>query len=181
MWCHGKCVVFQHISTVSHSHIDDTHRSSTRWHIRWQSGPGMVGLAPKWVRLAPNGTNPGLFSAGAPNALKSDLKKPRICPIWGQSDPRQTYHPWVRLAFRPPNATNLGHLNSVLDNLEVGWSSQNAMKLNLQSPWFVPFGPIWPDFEATLSSLHRIAAGCHMCPILRFLCGVVWYLSKSGK
>ena len=22
---------------------------------------GMVGLAPKWVRLAPNGTNPGLF------------------------------------------------------------------------------------------------------------------------
>ena len=21
--------------------------------------PGMVGLAPKWVRLAPNGTNPG--------------------------------------------------------------------------------------------------------------------------
>ena len=24
---------------------------------------------------------------GAPNALKSDLKKPRICPIWGQSDP----------------------------------------------------------------------------------------------
>ena len=31
----------------------------------------------------------------APNALKSDLKKPRICPIWGQSDPlwSQTYHP----------------------------------------------------------------------------------------
>ena len=23
------------------------------------------------------------FGAGAPNALKSDLKKPRICPIWG--------------------------------------------------------------------------------------------------
>ena len=23
--------------------------------------PGMVGLAPKWVRLAPNGTNPGIF------------------------------------------------------------------------------------------------------------------------
>ena len=40
---------------------------------------GMVGLATKWVRLA----------------LKSDLKKPRICPIWGQSDPfwSQTYHP----------------------------------------------------------------------------------------
>ena len=32
----------------------------------------------------------------APNALKSDPKKPQICPIWGQSDPlwSQTYHPW---------------------------------------------------------------------------------------
>ena len=27
------------------------------------------------------------FGAPAPNALKSDLKKSRICPIWGQSDP----------------------------------------------------------------------------------------------
>ena len=48
----------------------------------------MVGLAPKWVRLAPNGTNPGLFQIRfqciwrpAQNALKSDLKKPGICPI----------------------------------------------------------------------------------------------------
>ena len=69
---------------------------------------GMVGLAPKWVRLAPNGTNPGLFQIRfqciwrpAPNALKSDLIKSRICPIWGQSDPlwSQTYHPWVPAVF----------------------------------------------------------------------------------
>ena len=55
---------------------------------------GMVGLTPKWDRLSPNGTNPGLFQIRF--ALKSDLKKPRICPIWGQSDPlwSQTYHPW---------------------------------------------------------------------------------------
>ena len=26
------------------------------------------------------------FGAPAPNALKSDLKKSRICPIWGQCD-----------------------------------------------------------------------------------------------
>ena len=33
--------------------------------------------------------------APAPNALKSELKKPRICPICDQSDPlwSQTYHP----------------------------------------------------------------------------------------
>ena len=57
------------------------------------SWPGMVGLSPKWLRLAPNGTNPGLFQM-ATNALKSDLKKSRICLIWGQSDPlwSQTYH-----------------------------------------------------------------------------------------
>ena len=34
-----------------------------------------------------------------PNLLKSDLKKPRLCPIWGQSDPlwSRTYHPWFRM------------------------------------------------------------------------------------
>ena len=41
----------------------------------------MVGLAPKWVRLATNGTNPGFFFRSdfsvvrSPNALKHDLKK----------------------------------------------------------------------------------------------------------
>ena len=41
------------------------------------------------------------FGAPAPNALKSDLKKPRICPIWGQSDPlwSQTYHPCTVVTF----------------------------------------------------------------------------------
>ena len=55
---------------------------------------GMVGLPPKWVRLAPTETNTGLFQirfqyifAQRQNVLKSDLKKSRICPIWGQSDP----------------------------------------------------------------------------------------------
>ena len=35
------------------------------------------------------------FGAESPNALKSDLKKSRICPIWDHSDPlwRQIYHP----------------------------------------------------------------------------------------
>ena len=39
--------------------------------------------------------------AGAPNALKSDPKKPRICPIWGKSDPlwSQTYHPYSYTTF----------------------------------------------------------------------------------
>ena len=50
----------------------------------------MVGLAPKWVRLAPIGTNPVFFQIRFHciwPSLNSDLKKPRICPIWGQSDP----------------------------------------------------------------------------------------------
>ena len=48
----------------------------------------MVGLAPKWVRLAPNGTNPGLFQIrfqciwrGAPKALKYDMKSPGFVPF----------------------------------------------------------------------------------------------------
>ena len=62
----------------------------------------MVDLAPKWVRLAPNGTNPGLFQIRfqciwrpAPNALKSDLKSPGFVQFGVQSDPlwSQTYHP----------------------------------------------------------------------------------------
>ena len=46
---------------------------------RFGSKVGQIG--PKWE--------------GVPNALKSDLKKPQICPICGQSDPlwSQTYHP----------------------------------------------------------------------------------------
>ena len=50
------------------------------------SQPRMVGLAPKWVRLAPNGANPGNFQIrfstfwrGAPKCTESDLK---IGEIW---------------------------------------------------------------------------------------------------
>ena len=36
------------------------------------------------------------FGSPSQNVLKSDLKKPRICPIWDQSDPIRTkiWHPW---------------------------------------------------------------------------------------
>ena len=58
------------------------------------SCPRLPDLAPKWVRLAPNGTNPGNFQIRfstfwrtAPKGTESDLKISRICPIWGQSDP----------------------------------------------------------------------------------------------
>ena len=63
---------------------------------------GMVGLAQSgsdWLQMGQiRGffrSDFSAFGAPAPNALKSDRKKPRICPIWGQSDPlwSQTYHP----------------------------------------------------------------------------------------
>ena len=51
----------------------------------------LIRFGPKIVRLAPDGTNPGLFQitfqyilAQRQNVLKSDLKKTRICPIRGQ-------------------------------------------------------------------------------------------------
>ena len=34
---------------------------------------GVSGLTIKWVRLAPNGTNPELFRSVSQNVLKSDL------------------------------------------------------------------------------------------------------------
>ena len=46
-----------------------------------------------WVRLAPNGTNVGLFKISfstfwltEPKCTETDLKKSQICPIWDQSD-----------------------------------------------------------------------------------------------
>ena len=58
------------------------------------------------------------LARGAPNALKSDLKKPRICPIWGLSDPlwSQTYHPcyiyWLTSASIEFPCTSFGQISS---------------------------------------------------------------------
>ena len=67
------------------------------------------------------------FGTGAPNALKSDLKKPRICPIWGQSDPlwSQTYHPWLAM----PRHTRKSSTQSCV------WSWVN--RDNLITVWFI--------------------------------------------
>ena len=53
---------------------------------RFGSKVGQIG--PKWDKSGVFFRSDfSAFGAGAPNALKSDLKKPRICPIWGQFDP----------------------------------------------------------------------------------------------
>ena len=45
---------------------------------------GMVDLASKWVKLEPKLDKCGTISDQIePNVLKCDLKKSRICPIWG--------------------------------------------------------------------------------------------------
>ena len=55
----------------------------------------------------------------APNALKSDLIKPRICPIWGQSDPlwSQTYHPCLVMYYCWIHTFSDNHNNS----LQIDW------------------------------------------------------------
>ena len=45
----------------------------------------MLGLAPKWVRLAPNGRHLGLFRTN--QGLFQILKSPKCVLFWGQSDP----------------------------------------------------------------------------------------------
>ena len=54
------------------------------------SAAGKSGAAPDQVRLAPNGTNLGLFKISfstlwraAPKCTETDLKMSQICPIWG--------------------------------------------------------------------------------------------------
>ena len=71
----------------------------------------MSSLASKFIRLAPNWTNPGFFSEqisvhfySSQNVLKSDLKKtPRFVPLRtnDQSDPLlcQTWHPCSRNTY----------------------------------------------------------------------------------
>ena len=98
--CAGNARHIDVVNTWRESHANSPHHTC-------QPRPGMLGLAPKWSRLAPNGTNPGSFhfrfhyvlisSSASQNVLKFDMKKPRICPIWGHSDPlcSQTWHPWL--------------------------------------------------------------------------------------
>ena len=52
-------------------------------------------------KLDKSGAFSDQISVHLARGLKSDMKKPRICPIWGQSDPlwSQTYHPCSGLKF----------------------------------------------------------------------------------
>ena len=55
--------------------------------------PWVIRFGPTMGQIGPKGTNPGLLQIrfqyifdAAPKCTESDLKKSRICPIWGQSD-----------------------------------------------------------------------------------------------
>ena len=55
-YAHGTCLHMGHESNNLFSlDLSDVFFSQMMFR------PGMVGLVPKWVRLVPNGTNPGLF------------------------------------------------------------------------------------------------------------------------
>jgi len=65
--------------------------------------PGMVGLAPKWVRLAPNGTNPGLFQIRFLCIWRHFGAKPTITDvrlnISGMSEVTQNYVRLFKISF----------------------------------------------------------------------------------
>ena len=84
-WCSAFTSLF-----VLHEHRDG----------RFGSIVGQIG--PKWDKsgaFSDISVRFALRQAEAPNALKSDLKKTRICPISFQSDPlcSQTYHPCMNM------------------------------------------------------------------------------------
>ena len=74
---------------------------------RYKCKSELSDLGPKWVRLAPNGTNSGTFPDkisvhfGSPsqNVLKSDLEKSRICLIWPNLYPNPPS--WVQVRLPP--------------------------------------------------------------------------------
>ena len=82
----------------------------------WRPHTGMPDLGRKWVRLAPNGTNPGPF------------KKSRICPIWCPSDLlcAQIWHLCSHVCFKWTFYMN--HLSWVLMYMYL-FFCKNAMLL----------------------------------------------------
>ena len=93
-----------------------SHHSHLEQGVWLQSGSDWPQMGEIWGFLR---SDFSAFGAGAPNALKSDLRKPRICPIWGQSDPlwSQTYHPWVEPSGRCGESSKL---RGVVHLQEVG-------------------------------------------------------------
>ena len=69
---------------------------------------------------------------GAPNTLKSDLKKTRMCSIWGQSDPlwSQTYHPCsdCSLISSSQQACQVG---KAFDQVDFRWSKMSQFDVNI--------------------------------------------------
>ena len=107
----------------------------------------MVGLAPKLVRLAPNGTNPGLFqitfqciwrigpkwNKSGTFLFRSDFSifgfvenKSRICSIWGKSDPfrGQLWYTWYIYAVVSPvwlSDTDIRQGTQPHKCIQIGW------------------------------------------------------------
>ena len=111
-------------------------------------------------------------------ALKSDLKKSRICPIWGQSDPlwSQTYHPWFVCIKATCNAVIFwpmaGLIGPIYDksgtfiryDFSTFWLGKTVLKSGLKKFWICPIwvqsGPPWAKI-------------CHPCK-LDTVVSVVW-------
>ena len=97
----------------------------------------MSDLTPKLVRMAPNGTNRDFFIPDlvSQNVLNSDLKKSRVCPIWGQSD---LFRAKSDTLARPPSgqqvvkiSRNQSHILLPLLAL-LGGPSYNSSKLKVR-------------------------------------------------
>ena len=116
--CTIKCH-FQALGNVLMSSSDliyILHSTGLPWTIHWlitsatllTFAPGMVGLAPKWVRLAPNyGTNPGLFKIYRAKCTEIWSEKvpdlSHLAPIWPSLEPNlpSLLHPVIALPLMP--------------------------------------------------------------------------------
>ena len=119
---------------------------------------GMVGLAPKWVRLAPNGTNPVIFSDQIQYFRFCTVSQNVLSLIWNPSQNVLNLiwkkSPDLDLKrFRlTPNYTYPG-IFFLSDLVHFGSPSQNVLNLILKSPRIVPFGANLTKFWASGTSL----------------------------
>ena len=119
-WRHSLVAMYYRAKSTAHKRA----AKHLRHHLQFVSQESQISHT-NWLRLALNRTNLGLFKIssstfwlGEPKCTETDLKKSKICPILGQSNPI-----WM------PNLRSLRHTCEIVWVCE--WGKLMTNKLNL--------------------------------------------------
>ena len=116
----------------------------------------MSQFEPNWIRLAPNGTNPGLFQIRFQNILAQSHLVP-IWPILGPKVPDLSH-----FAVNPSSLfTRWRHIGGARSTTGMLYFSTKCVKIdlkyNLKKTRICPnLWPIWPSLEPNLTSTSLV-------------------------